>query len=149
MRTAALAGLSVVTLMVAGCGADQPAPRHGARPSRSVSPSPSPSPSATGPTLPPAADGSNIAACYDGDCEVRVRAPLRIPVSPSTGIATLTVTSVTAQGVTVDGVLTDGTNLEITVYADPGGLATGTVNTVQVAALGVVDGEAVLHLSHT
>ncbi len=148
MRTAAtLAGLTAVTLALAGCGADRPAPRHSA--SRSASPSPSPSPSATGPTLPPAADGTNIAACYDGDCEVRVRAPLKIPVSPSTGIATLTVTSVTAEGVTVDGVLTDGTNLEITVYADPGGLATGTVNTVQVAALGVVDGEAVLHLSHT
>jgi len=149
VRTAALAGLVAATLVLGGCGADRAAPRDSARPSRSASPSPSPSPSATGPTLPPAADGSDIAACYDGDCEVRVRAPLKIPVSPSTGIATLTVTSITAEGVNVSGVLTDGTNLEITVYADPGGLATGTVNTVQISALGVVDGEAVLHLSHT
>jgi hypothetical protein len=143
VRTA-LAVLTAATLALAGCGAERPASSRSARPS----PSASPSPSVTGPTLPPAADGSNIAACYDGTCEVRVRAPLDIPVSPDTGIASLKVTSVTAQGVTVTGVLTDGTNLEITVYAEGGGLGTGQVNNVQVTAVAVAGGEAVLHLSH-
>jgi hypothetical protein len=148
VRTA-LAVLTAATLALAGCGAERPASSRSARPSPSASPSPSPSPSVTGPTLPPAADGSNIAACYDGTCEVRVRAPLDIPVSPDTGIASLKVTSVTAQGVTVTGVLTDGTNLEITVYAEGGGLGTGQVNNVQVTAVAVAGGEAVLHLSHS
>ncbi len=110
--------------------------------------SPTASPSPTGPTLPPATDGKDIHACYDGSCEVQVRAPMNIPMSPKTGVAKLTVTAVTAEGVQVSGRMTNGNNMEVTVFADPGSLATTSIdNKVEIAALGVVDGVAVIRIS--
>lgn len=150
-NTLAAVALTALTLPVlAGCGSDDPdaGPTRSPTPAaRSSSASPSPSPSPTGPTLPPAADGTDVSACYDGSCEVRVRAPKNIPMAPKTGIARLTVQRITDDGVRVAGSTTSGTDIVITVYADPGGLAIGRVNQLEVAALGVVDGVAVIHLA--
>ena len=150
MRTVTLAGAAALALVIlTACGPDR-SPAGAASPTpRSASPSPTPSPPPTGPTLPPAADGTNIHACYDGTCEVRVRAPLKIPMAPGTGIASLRIDSVTAQGVSFTGVTTSGTNLSLRVYAEGDGLAVATANELQVAALDVVDGEAVIHIAHS
>jgi|GEM_PF-6940678 hypothetical protein len=147
-----LPALCVATLLaLAGCGSDDPADagthRPPPAPSHRPSDSPSPSPSATGPTLPAAADGTDLHACYDGRCEVRVRAPQRIPLSPRTGFARLTVTSITAQGMRIDTVATNGNTGQATVYAQGGGYAIATLDNLQIATLGVVDGVAVLRLS--
>lgn len=124
-------------------------PRHLPSTARTTSrPTPTPTPTRTGPTLPPAADGKDIKACYDGSCEVEVRAPLDIPMAPRTGVAKLTVESVDAQGVRITGRMTNGNSMEVTVFADPGSLAYSTVDSrVEIASLGVVNGLAVIRIS--
>ncbi|MEV0838011.1 hypothetical protein AB0I55_00470 [Actinocatenispora sera] len=144
---------AAATVSVAGCGSSGDDTAAGARSHRPSAPassaaSPSaPSPSRTGPTLPAAADGTDIHACYDGRCEVRVRAPQRIPLSPKTGFAKLTVTSITAQGMRVDTVGTNGSTGQATVSAQGGGYAIATLNGLEIATLGVLDGVAVIRLS--
>jgi hypothetical protein len=149
---ATVTGFAALTLTACANGhsaaRSAPSPDH-SRPATagvSVSP-PSTSPTPTGPTLPPAADGRNISACYDGSCEVEVRAPQKIPMSPKTGVATLTVTAVTSEGVQISGRLTNGNTTESTVFADPGSLAATTDGTIEIAALGVVNGLAVIRIS--
>lgn len=148
-----LLALAATAVSLAGCGGSGDDTATGAgthRPSAAASsagrPS-SPSPSSTGPTLPAAADGTDIHACYDGRCEVRVRAPQRIPLSSKTGFAKLTVTSITAQGMRVDTVGTNGSTGQATVSAQGGGYAIATLNGLQIATLGVLDGVAVIRLS--
>ncbi|GIJ47771.1 hypothetical protein Val02_46570 [Virgisporangium aliadipatigenens] len=74
-RARAIVATAVAVLSLAACA--RPADRSVARelptptPSRSSSPSPSPSPAR--PTDAPAADGSDLSACFDGTCEVEVK----------------------------------------------------------------------------
>jgi hypothetical protein len=146
---------AAAAVSVAGCGGSGDDTATGAGSHRPSAPAasaaipsaPSPSPSRTGPTLPAAADGTDIHACYDGRCEVRVRAPQRIPLSPKTGFAKLTVTSITAQGMRVDTVGTNGSTGQATVSAQGGGYAIATLNGLEIATLGVLDGVAVIRLS--
>jgi hypothetical protein len=145
--------LSVLAVLTpAACGG-QPQSAPGA--SVSVSPaqrtpaeSRTPSPTPTGPILPKAADGTDISACFDGTCEVQVRAPLDIPFNPKSGIRKLSVDEVSAEGVTITGATTTGTNYEVRLFTDPGGLATSTINNkILIAALGVDKGVAVVRIS--
>jgi hypothetical protein len=101
----------------------------------------------TGPTLPKAADGTDIAACYDGSCEVEVRAPLNIPMSPVTGIRKLSVDSISAEGMKVTGTTTTGTNLEVVLFTDPGGYAKSTINGLLFSSIGTVGGAGVLRIA--
>lgn len=49
---------------------------------------------------PPAADGTDYAACEDGECEVAVAEPVEIVVgAPHEGMVTLAVTAVTEDGI--------------------------------------------------
>ncbi|MFE2446464.1 hypothetical protein ACWDHW_10830 [Streptomyces melanosporofaciens] len=95
-------GLAVLTAVaVTGCGGsdetDGAPPRDG-RPSASRSaPSSTSSSGSGGPSAKPsvsAADGSDVAACADGDCEVAVSAPVTVRFKSPTGPATLSVTEV-------------------------------------------------------
>ncbi|WP_150112925.1 hypothetical protein [Streptomyces violaceusniger] len=95
-------GLAVLTAVaVAGCGGsdetdgapsrdDQPSASRSAPPSKSPSGAPSPSakPSVS------AADGRDVAACADGNCEIAVSAPVTVRFTSPAGPATLTVTEV-------------------------------------------------------
>jgi hypothetical protein len=64
--------LLLVALAASGCAT----PEHNA-----VSPPPvTNTPSTSAPALPPAADGSNLAACEDGECEVLVTAPVEFTI---------------------------------------------------------------------
>jgi hypothetical protein len=144
-----VAALGVLTGVLTACGsspqlqATPPAP-----PPPPTTTTTSTTPTTTTPALPKATDGTDIAACLDGTCEVEVRAPLDIPFNPKTGIKKLTVTEVSAEGATVEGVTTTGTNYTIRVFTDPGGLAKGTINNkFTVAALAVDKGVAVLRIS--
>lgn len=116
-------------------------------------PAPSaPSASATEPPadsdLPPAADGSDVSACFDGTCEVELRAPVTIPLDPATGIASLTLERVDGtNGAQLTGTTTGGGTISAQLYADPGGYATTSFNGFTIAALATVDGVAVLRLS--
>lgn len=126
--------------------------RDGGTPTPAASPSTSPPASSPAtpsrPALPEAADGTDVSACRDGTCEVRVRAPRDIPFDPETGIATLSVDSVSAEGVRITGSTTTGTQYQVQLFADPGGLATAAINDrFLIAALGVERGEAVVRVS--
>jgi len=98
------------------------------------------------PNLPPAKDGSDITACYDGSCEVELRAPVTIPMAPSTGVRQFTlervddVTGAVLTGTTADG---HGT-LSAKIYSVPGGNATIVLNGFTIVALATVNGIAVL-----
>lgn len=105
-------------------------------------------PPRTDPDLPPAADGSDVSACFDGTCEVVLRAPVTIPLDPATGIASLTLERVDGTtGAQLTGTTTGGGTISAELYADPGGYATTSFNGFTIAALATVDGVAVLRMS--
>jgi hypothetical protein len=101
------------------------------------------------PNLPPAKDGSDITACYDGECEVELRAPVTIPMDPSTGIRQFTLERVDpVDGAYLTGTTADGNGtLSAQLYADPGGNATVVLNGFTIVALATVNGVAVLRMS--
>lgn len=87
----ALVGFALVAALAGCSGADE------ARPAPPVpGPLSSPAPSA----LPPARDGDDLAACTDGDCEVRIGGPVAIPLDPRFGVTGLRVESVGGNVVT-------------------------------------------------
>jgi hypothetical protein len=105
-------------------------------------------PPPTNEDIPPAADGSDVRACYDGTCEVVLRAPVTIPFDPSTGLAELTLTRVDGvAGAQLSGTTVGGGTVSVSVYADPGFESTATVNGFTITALYTVDGIAVLRMS--
>lgn len=115
-----------------------------------------PGPSGTGTTeppptnadIPPAADGSDVKACYDGTCEVMLRAPVTIPFDPKTGLTALNLTRVDdVDGAQLSGTTVGGGSVSVSVYADPGFSSTATVNGFTITALYTVDGVAVLRMS--
>lgn len=98
------------------------------------------------PNMPPAKDGSDITACYDGDCEVELRAPVTIPMDPSTGIREFTLERVDdVDGAYLTGITADGNGtLSAQIYSVPGGNATVVLNGFTIVALATVKGIAVL-----
>jgi hypothetical protein len=100
------------------------------------------------PNFPKAQDGSDITACYDGRCEVELRAPVTIPVDPATGITSLTLERVDEDnGAQLTGTTTGGGTLSAQLYTPPGGLATTVFNGFTIQALATVNGIAVLRLT--
>jgi hypothetical protein len=107
-----------------------------------------PAPTPAIPDFPVAADGADITACYDGTCEVELRAPVTIPFAPATGLVSLTLTRVDeTDGAQLSGTTVGGGTVSATIYADPGGSAVVTLNGFTIAALATVDGRAVLRMS--
>jgi hypothetical protein len=92
-------------LVLAGCGSGHDTPSHASSPSGPAKASPSAPASASGPAslADAAADGTDVKACADGRCEVRVTAPARIPVPRRMKIASVRVQSVSAKAVTIVG----------------------------------------------
>ncbi len=168
MRRTALTLVGVALTLVAGCAAEKVA---GApvglgddggtifeEPQATMTTPPGPPPSATEPpgpaetipNFPQAKDGSDVAACYDGTCEVEVRAPLDIPLDPAvTGVSSLTLVRVDeVNGATLTGTSSGGGSIEMVLYADPGGQSAAVFNNrFSVAALATVNGRAVLRIS--
>jgi hypothetical protein len=155
-----LAGVLTLSLLLAGCtnqvagspiGTGQLVDSNptASAPTGSGSADPGPPPQ-TIPNMPKAADGSDISACYDGECVVELRAPVTIPMAPSTGIAQFTLVSVdNVDGAYLTGTTADGNGtLSAQVSAYPGaGSGTVILNGFTIEALATVDGVAVLHFS--
>lgn len=105
-------------------------------------------PPPTNEDIPPAADGSDVTACYDGTCEVMLRAPVTIPFDPKTGLVSLTLNRVDdVDGAQLSGSTVGGGTVSVSVYADPGFTSNATVNGFTITALYTVDGVAVLRMS--
>ena len=82
--------------------------------------------------------------------EVEVRAPLDIPLDPKkTGFKNLSITTIDAEGAKLKAVSTGGSNYDGHVLADPGMLVFVRFDRLQINALGVDKGVAVLRLSVT
>lgn len=144
----------LAVLALSACGAEEPEAEPSPEPPPSTtSPEPSPSPeppSPSEPALPEAMDGDDLGACYDGSCEVEVRAPVDIEFDPDTGIASMMIEQITAEGLELSGTTESGGTFASGMYADEGGLAKGVISnngvTFELAVLGVLDGVAVLRI---
>jgi hypothetical protein len=143
-------------LALSACSAEQPDAEPSAAPTSSASPSmasPEQSPSLESPSepaLPEAMDGTDLDACYDGSCEVEVRAPIDIEFDPDIGITSMRIEQITAEGLELTGTTESGGTFSSGLYATEGGLAKGVTSingvTFEVAVLGVLDGVAVLRI---
>ncbi|WP_406109640.1 hypothetical protein OG698_43325 [Streptomyces sp. NBC_01003] len=88
---------ALVALTVGGCGSTDKA-EHESSPSRQTSKAPSskapsPRPSSAQPSV-SAADGRDVGACADGNCEIAVSKPVTFRFKGPAGSATLSVTEV-------------------------------------------------------
>jgi hypothetical protein len=134
------AAVAVSVLVLSGCGGSGTGTdgrSSAAPPSRSpsvaASPSRSPSPSPTG-ALPEAADGTDLDACYDGECEVLVTEPVDIPVDPAVyGFDTLSITAIEEDLVTVVAVVPGGF-ASVNIGTEGQGVVQGV--TVSASAIG-------------
>lgn len=108
-----------------------------------------PPPTPTMPNWPKAADGTDVSACYDGTCEVELRAPVTIPMDPSTGIASLSLDRVDdVDGAQLSGTDVNGGTFHASLYVDPGsGIARTNLNGFLIEALATANGRAVLRMS--
>lgn len=168
-RTATItaAGLLIGLTLLAACSTAQSgtaAPTPSSKPApTSTTPKPTPKP-----TLPVAANGTDVAACAAGSCEVTVSGPVSIPPAPAFGVAGIAVTAVGSDTVSVSVTFPAGgqSSFDCTAPACDGqfvGPAAGetagtgsatlqvggtfTVNQLDLKAVAVLGGSAVLQLS--
>jgi hypothetical protein len=137
-RTAIL--VPVVLMAVAGCGGgnDDDAARRSPAP-RTSSPA---SPTRSGTPFPTAADGTDLAACHKGECEVLVAPGDTIHPPRSVRIEKLTVKSITSDGVSIVGT-SPGTMLSLS--GQRAGF-TSRLNTLSITTVAFTKGKAVLRL---
>ncbi|MFD5125264.1 hypothetical protein [Streptomyces sp. NPDC058385] len=100
---AGIAFAATIALAVSGCGStnnagdtsspSRQASKPASAPASSAKPSTSPPSSSAKPSA-SAADGHDVRACADGNCEITVTDPVTIPFKGPAGPATLTVTEV-------------------------------------------------------
>jgi predicted small lipoprotein YifL len=144
-RTAALAVLAAALTLTA-CGAEEPASKPDAPTTTAEASTAATEPAAEAsldptPSLPVddsplnAADGDDIEACYDGECEVAVTAPTIVPFDPDTGIESYTIEAIGEDYMVI------GTHLGPV----QSGIGTcSAVNDVAFALRSVTDGTAVV-----
>ncbi|WP_156993261.1 hypothetical protein [Pseudonocardia acaciae] len=96
-RASALLALGLL-LFAAGCGEARPAPVLVPGPVSTPPPAP----------LPPAQDGTDPAACADGNCEVRLAGPVPIPLDARFGVRGMTVESIGPERVALRAELANG-----------------------------------------
>lgn len=106
------------------------------------------SPPPAEPPVPKAKDGANVKACFDGTCEVDVRAPVQINLNPATGVTHLSIPRIGPKGVHIEGTTTGGGTITVDLYADPGTAASGVINNaLSISTLATVGGHALLRLA--
>ena len=93
----------------------------------------------TAPTV--AADGTRLAACADGRCEVAVRAGAKIPLPATMRVADVTATAVAAKTLTLTGRIVGGGHVECrTVGCDMRVTGNDFKITLGVGGLGILNG---------
>jgi hypothetical protein len=112
-------------------------------PSASAAPqSPSPSPSVSPSPALVAADGTDVAACRDGRCQIIVRGAVTIPLAPKFGFTRLIVTFTPP-----DRTSFSGGNANNSVSGSIGGLGMLRANGIQIVVETVSPTGAVLRLT--
>ncbi|MFI0408881.1 hypothetical protein [Actinomadura sp. 3N508] len=123
-RRRAAAGLVAVTAAagLAGCG-NSGGDGGGAAPARgsSAPATPAASPASPASTPPPrAADGTNVRACKDGTCEVKVTRRVTIPLDEDRlEIGAIKVTSLRGEEISLDVVLPSSGAFDVNCEGDP------------------------------
>lgn len=149
-----LAGVITLSLLLAGCTNEVAGAPIGtgqivdSNPTATGTSGPAPTPSI--PNFPKAKDGTDISACYDGDCEVELRAPATIPMDPATGVAAWQLERVDdVDGAYLTATTADGSGtLSANLYAEPGsGGVTVVLNGFTIVGLATANGVAVLRFS--
>lgn len=106
------------------------------------------SPPPAEPPVPKAADGANLKACFDGTCEVDVRAPVQLDLDPGTGVTHLSIPTIGPKGVHIEGSTTGGGTITVDLYADPGAFAQGVINNaLTISTMATVGGHALLRIA--
>jgi hypothetical protein len=139
-------------LIVCGCAAEPVAP-----------PPAPPAPPASAPVgLPVAADGQNVGACADGECEVLVIGPVTLPLPPGSAVTNLRVESIDGERVRLAGsfpggrVTSSGCSVEVRSGTGGTGASFGgrcgregrlMLDTLTVAVLAVEGGAAVVKIA--
>ncbi|MFI9509011.1 hypothetical protein [Nocardia sp. NPDC052566] len=147
-----LAGVLMIAALcgMAGCGDDEghPVPAD-ITSSRSTTPpvtTPRTTTTTAAPTptaLPEAADGTNLDACVDGNCEVQIDGPTVIPISVPGRLDSLEVEAITATSVTLKVIMGSGTRGNATTGVG------GTINFngVVIRPIAIKDGSVVLSVA--
>ncbi|MGK5552997.1 hypothetical protein ACSNOI_15395 [Actinomadura kijaniata] len=150
-RRRGLVVVAALALALAGCGSTDDGPSAG--PS-----APKASPSASAP--PKAADGTDLKACADGQCEVQVNASADLPVPRGFQVASVRVQSVGPDTVTLvgrplgnrsggfcTGVKCSSSSAGGKFTLTLGPASTGSQNGLKVTVVAVGGGSAVLRLA--
>lgn len=132
-----MAGLAACgTLGLAGCS-ESPAAQWGDIPAATSGHSESPSPK------PSAADGTDLKACVDGDCEVLVSEPEDLRLDGRSGVSELSITEIESETVSFDAASASGGSLQATVSV--GG--TAMLNGLSITVVDITGGTALLRFS--
>jgi hypothetical protein len=132
-------GMTLITLVLAalaGCGS-APNTQATIGPTSTASPVPSSSPSALpAPTWRPAKDGTNLAACRDGNCEIQVAAPADITFDRTHFLSSIHLEP-TGAAVNVTCHSADGGTLKMSTNGtNSGGTSIGAAPTAAIAGDG-------------
>lgn len=95
---------------------------------------------------PPAADGSNISACYDGECEIAVSKPVRIPLDGRSGFDAVAVEAIEPAKVRFHVAFPNGSG---SGSASPGSTVTFNSGTgsIRITVIAIDSGTAVIKIS--
>lgn len=142
-RSAAAVGAAAALL--GGCAASPRSPEE----PRSPGAPPGAVPSSAARGLPSAADGTDLAACADTECEVEVAEGDEFPVSGPHGLERIVVERVAPGEVTVTGYGDGGGSMVSGTTGAPFGDRPSIVlNGVTIAVLAVADGRAVVRFDY-
>ena len=97
--------------------------------------------------FPAAADGTNLRACADGDCEVLVTGPVTIRLAKGLGISSLDITAVSPAGVDFRSTSPSGMVASATGQTPNHGGAS-TINKLSFEVIALERSKAVVRLTH-
>jgi hypothetical protein len=170
-RTGLLIVAMIAGVLSTGCGVGTSAPagQHAVPATMSLPKRATTTAPPTTTTVPvTAADGTNLGACANGNCEVQVAEGASIPLSPSLGLGPVSVTAIQSDTVSI-GIPATGSQVSVNCTGDPSCVAnlqqslgagasastqaTGhvgamfIVNQLTVTVVAVSPGSAILRLS--
>lgn len=105
--------------------------------------SPSPEPPASPESLPPAADGTDVSACFDGDCEISVSGPVDIPLDDSFRVTMCSVEPLDSDQVSIRCEYPSGGMLELSGTTG----STFSVNELTMRVVAIRGGTVILDFS--
>ncbi len=98
--------------------------------------------------FPTAADGTNLRACADGDCEILVTGPVTIRFNRSLGMSSLDITAVSSAGVDFQSVSPSGMVVSA-MGQTPNQGGASSINKLSFEVVALEGSKAVVRFTHT